>query len=766
MKLNTYEDDPRVTAYVFGELDTAEASAFEQEMERKPELKELVQEFRAGVEMLEEVVSSETASDFSLDPERRKFLDEAIRAEQRRESKVGWWKNPWRMTSVSFATACLLIGICFLFWHDSVVIEDAGPRRDLSSALSMKSSDGEIMVSTDMADTQPPLMESYELPSLKGDLSEAGGEVTALGEVEIKTGESWVAANESYPAPATPMRRELGLQPAAEPVAGVKAKKAVERTDQLSVASVTTAPRPAYQSQRVYGRGLEQRKRTSGKPESLVTLSGYVEGDRFAFPADPGAEGYAEIVEKGFVRIVDAETGTSTFSADVDTAAYANIRRYLNSGQLPPVDAVRIEEMINYFSYNYAEPEGKHPFTSDVVVASCPWQPKHRLARIGIKAESVDADEREPMNLVFLIDVSGSMSSQNKLPLLKRAMKLMVNNLNQADRVAMVTYAGSSGLVLDSTPVSDRHKILSALDRLKSGGSTAGAAGIELAYRVAQENLIDEGQNRVILCTDGDFNVGVINNSDLTDLIRRGGKEGIFLNIFGFGMGNIKDDRLEQLSNDGNGTYGYIDSFQEAQKVFSEQLQGTLATVAKDVKFQLEFNPSQVAAYRLIGYENRMLAREDFNDDTKDAGEVGAGHTVTALYEIVPVGVEGTIPEVGEHRYIQAESTKDKSRNPKLDSDELFYLKIRYKEPDASKSQLLTFPVKDDDQSDTESGGDFQFAAAVAQAGQLLRGSKYAGKADWETVLKLARAGRGEDPHGYRAEFIRLSEVARDLQKN
>jgi len=366
------------------------------------------------------------------------------------------------------------------------------------------------------------------------------------------------------------------------------------------------------------------------------------------------------------------------------------------------------------------------------------------------------------MNLVFLIDVSGSMNSQNKLPLLKRAMKLMVKNLNEDDRVAIVTYAGSSGLVLESTPVKDRHQILSVLDRLQSGGSTAGAVGIQLAYQVARENLINNGQNRVILCTDGDFNVGVTDNEDLTELIRRGGKDGVFLNIFGFGMGNIKDDRLEQLSNDGNGTYGYIDSFQEAQKVFSEQLQGTLATVAKDVKFQLEFNPSQVAAYRLIGYENRMLAREDFNDDTKDAGEVGAGHAVTALYEMVPVGVEGTIGTVDEHHYI--ENPTSEVQNLKS-SDELFFLKIRYKDPDASSSQLMTFPVKDNDRSYTKAGGDFRFASAVVQAGQLLRVSKYAGEADWGNVLKLARSGRGEDPHGYRAEFIRLCEVARDLQE-
>ncbi|MEM6883783.1 MAG: von Willebrand factor type A domain-containing protein [Verrucomicrobiota bacterium] len=761
MKLKPYEDDPRVTAYVLGELDADETNAFEGELESNPELKELVREFRAGVEILEEAVSPETASDFSLDPTRKNFLDEAIRAEQRRDSKVGSWQNRWRVTSVSFATACVVVGIGSLFLRDSIVIEDAGPRRDISSVSSIKSGENEIVVSTDYAELESPVMESDQLSVIpQEELRES--ESLALNQQLLAKGEVPLDTVMSYTSPTTSMREEVKLKKLTETVENWDGKiKSDAISDQISVASVTTESKPQSL--------VESSRRNSvvigrtANSESLAVLSQYSESDSFGLPADPGAEGYTEIVEKGFTRILDAESGTSTFSADVDTASYANIRRYLNSGQLPPVDAIRIEEMINYFSYNYAEPKGKHPFVSDVVVASCPWQPEHRLARIGIKAESVDADERDPMNLVFLIDVSGSMSSPNKLPLLKRAMKLMVNNLNEQDRVAMVTYAGNSGIVLESTPVRNKQWILAALENLESGGSTAGAAGIELAYRVARENLIDEGQNRVILCTDGDFNVGVTDNDDLTELIRRGGKDGVFLNIFGFGMGNIKDDRLEQLSNDGNGTYGYIDTFQEAQKVFGDQLQGTLATVAKDVKFQIEFNPSQVAAYRLIGYENRMLARQDFNDDTKDAGEVGAGHTVTALYEIVPLGVEGTIPEVDEHRYIEDQETE--YRNPKSDSDELFFLKIRYKEPDARKSQLITYPVQDGDRSYTKAGADFQFAAAVAQAGLLLRGSKYSGEADWETVLKLARSGRADDPHGYRAEFIRLSEVARDLQK-
>jgi Ca-activated chloride channel family protein len=799
MNINTHlADDPKITAYVLGELDAEETKQFEQEMQQNPQLHQLVQDTRKGIEVLNEVVSQEAASELCLDPVRRKALDDTIRAEQGKANRKQpfWYRMSFIYASSAAAVVILLIGLSFpaiqgslesskqvaaaqepqfhlrteegeeirkdfdgsVRYGDKLNLSEA---KDESSALALNAPGSQLR-----REMKPGEAESFSQASLESPLE--------LSEVDLLAGEDSLREMESdFKFTAQKKRLEQPLSDSNQGTLTVttapSAAPSVPTTEQ-GMEGAASMRVPMKGDVPLVGRAFRDGDRrsvvtsTSAAPsrERMITES----IQNWNQPADKGNEGYSEIQEKGFTRIVDAETGTSTFSADVDTASYANIRRYLNSGQLPPADAVRIEEMINYFSYDYAEPDDEHPFASNVQVASCPWQPKHRLARIGIKAAAIDADERKPMNLVFLIDVSGSMRSENKLPLLKRAMQLLVKNLNEDDRVAIVTYAGSSGLVLDSTPVSDKHAIISALDRLKSGGSTAGAAGIELAYRTAREHLIKNGQNRVILCTDGDFNVGVTNNDDLVELVRKGGKDGVFLSIFGFGMGNIKDDRLEKLSNDGNGNYGYIDSFQEAQKVFGEQLQGTLATVAKDVKFQIEFNPSKVAAYRLIGYENRMLAREDFNDDTKDAGEVGAGHTVTALYEIVPVGVKGTIASVDEHRYVKETNQELRTSNQEQkNSDELFFLKIRYKDPEASTSQLMTFPIKDSDRSYSKAGGDFQFAAAVAQAGQLLRGSKYAGEADWDTVLKLAREGRGEDPHGYRAEFIRLSEVARGLMK-
>lgn len=369
------------------------------------------------------------------------------------------------------------------------------------------------------------------------------------------------------------------------------------------------------------------------------------------------------------------------------------------------------------------------------------------------------------MNLVFLVDVSGSMSSENKLPLVQKSLRLLTKNLERRDRVAIVVYAGSTGLVLDST--SDKNRILEAIDRMQSGGSTNGAGGIRLAYQVARDHYIKNGINRVILCTDGDFNVGTTDRGELVSMIENKRQEGVFLNIYGFGMGNLKDATLEQLANKGNGTYGYIDSFAEARKVFSEQLSGTLVTVAKDVKFQIEFNPSQVAAWRQIGYENRQLARQDFNDDTKDAGEVGAGHTVTVLYEIVPAG--GEVPMAPDaHRYLE-ENPKSQSAtggsNPKGGNKEMLFLKIRYKEPTAEESKLLTFPVKDGGQVWERASGDFKFAASVASFGMLLRESPYRGGSTWSQALALGRAGKGEDEHGHRAEYLRLVELAKDLSR-
>lgn len=462
-------------------------------------------------------------------------------------------------------------------------------------------------------------------------------------------------------------------------------------------------------------------------------------------------EEYASITENAFLAAAD--NPLSTFSIDVDTGSYSNIRRFFNSNQLPPADAVRIEEMVNYFSYDYPQPEGEDPFSITINAATCPWNPQNRLVRIGLKGKTMDAKTLPPSNLVFLIDVSGSMNDPNKLPLLKQGFKMMVNQLGDNERVALVVYAGAAGTVLDSTPGSNKQAIMDAIDRLSAGGSTAGGAGIRLAYEIARKNFIKEGNNRVILATDGDFNVGVSSTAEMTRLIEENRGSGIFLTVLGFGTGNLKDNRMEQIANKGNGNYYYIDTINEAKKVLVQELGSTIFTIAKDVKIQIEFNPGQVEAYRLIGYENRMLAKEDFNDDTKDAGELGAGHTVTALYEIVPKGEKAPAGQVDALKYQQTATVA---------SDELMTVKLRYKVPDANTSRLITKSITSSDVT-VELSGDFQFTAAVAEFGLLLRQSKFKAGATYERAISQAKQAKGEDKFGYRAEFIGLVEKAKAL---
>lgn len=444
----------------------------------------------------------------------------------------------------------------------------------------------------------------------------------------------------------------------------------------------------------------------------------------------------------------------------MDTASYSNVRRFLNTGRQPPPDAVRIEELVNYFDYDYAGPENdEQPFAVHGELAACPWNPERKLLRIGIQAQQLKAEETPPRNLVFLLDVSGSMNAPNKLPLLKRGMRLLTEQLTENDRVAVVVYAGASGVVLPPTSGANSATILAALERLEAGGSTNGAAGIELAYRTAREHFKENGINRVILATDGDFNVGVSDRGQLVRMIEKERESGVFLTVLGFGDGNYKDATMEQLANKGNGNYAYIDNVSEARKVLVQQAGSTLVTVAKDVKLQIEFNPQRVQSYRLIGYENRILRDEDFNDDTKDAGEIGAGHNVTALYEIVPTGQDSPAGEVDPLRY-QA----DRRPSEAASSEELATVKIRYKEPQGKESRLLSFPVLDRAAGLAEMSGDFRFAAAVAAYGMLLRDSEHKGEANFSLVRDLARSGLGEDPHGRRAEFLRLVAMARDMQ--
>jgi Ca-activated chloride channel family protein len=464
-------------------------------------------------------------------------------------------------------------------------------------------------------------------------------------------------------------------------------------------------------------------------------------------------EAYALIQENEFLSV--PENPLSTFSIDVDTASYTNVRRFLDQGQLPPRDAVRVEELINYFKYDYPLPDGDAPFSAGVEIAGCPWNAEHRLARIGLKGREVDRGKYRGSNLVFLIDVSGSMRPPNKLPLVKSALALLAEQLDGRDQVAIVVYAGSSGVVLPSTPGAAKSEILDALDRLEAGGSTNGGSGLRLAYGIARDNFIPGGINRVILATDGDFNVGVSSKAELLRLIERDARDGIFLTTLGVGAGNYKDDTLEMLADRGNGNYAYIDSLKEARRVLVEEIGGTLVTIAKDVKIQVEFNPLQVGAYRLIGYENRMLSKEDFNDDRKDAGEIGSGHTVTALYELVPPDKVRSAPSVDPLKYQQPAETSEAAGG-----GELLTLKLRYKEPDRDKSRLLTFPVTDDGRALDEASTDFKFAAAVAMFGMVLRDSPQRGEASLDRVLALSLEGMQRDDRGLRAEFHELVNQA------
>ncbi|MGD1901855.1 MAG: von Willebrand factor type A domain-containing protein [Geitlerinemataceae cyanobacterium] len=476
-------------------------------------------------------------------------------------------------------------------------------------------------------------------------------------------------------------------------------------------------------------------------------------------------EEYNPIDENRFQRPSDSPL--STFSIDVDGASYSNVRRFINDSQRPPADAVRIEELINYFTYDYPEPEGDRPFSISTEVSEAPWSDRRQLVHIGLQGKTIPTNDLPDSNLVFLLDVSGSMNSPDKLPLLKSAIRLLVNELDEDDTVSIVVYAGAAGVVLEPTPGDEKDAILDAIGQLEAGGSTAGGAGIELAYNLAKDRFIDGGNNRVLLATDGDFNVGTSSEGELIRLIEEKREDDIFLTVLGFGTGNLQDAKMEQLANHGNGNYAYIDSILEAKKVLVNEIGATLLTIAKDVKIQVEFNPAKVQAYRLVGYENRLLAAQDFNDDTRDAGELGAGHSVTALYEIIPVGIDPDVelPTVDDLRYGSNDSATENDEpsgeplSATADSDELMWVKLRYKEPTADTSQLIELPVLDRAVSLDRSSDDFRFSAAVAMFGMVLRESAFAGTASLEGVESLARSARGDDRDGYRSEFLRLVDT-------
>lgn len=470
-------------------------------------------------------------------------------------------------------------------------------------------------------------------------------------------------------------------------------------------------------------------------------------------------EDYDNIVENKFLAAT--QNPLSTFSIDVDEAAYSNVRRYLQNGSIPPAGAVRIEEMINYFDYVYPKPRNGEPFTVNTEIADCPWNPQHKLVHIGLQGKEIPVDNLPASNMVFLVDVSGSMDEPNKLPLVQASMNMLVDQLRDKDNVSIVVYAGSAGLVLPATSGSNKIKIREAIDNLEAGGSTAGGEGILLAYKTARENFIKEGNNRIILATDGDFNIGVSSDDELVRLIEKERKSGVFLSVLGYGMGNYKDNKMQQLADKGNGNHSYIDNINEARKVLVNEFGSTLFTIAKDVKIQIEFNPAKVQAYRLIGYENRMLASEDFNDDTKDAGELGSGHTVTALYEVIPVGVKDEFTKSVDPLKYQTNDRKIVSN-----TGEIMTIKLRYKDPAGEFSKLITHVLMDEHIPISKTSDNYRFSAAVAGFGMLLRNSEYKQQGSYDQVISLARSARGKDEEGYRAEFIRLVQAATSLAKN
>jgi Ca-activated chloride channel family protein len=531
-----------------------------------------------------------------------------------------------------------------------------------------------------------------------------------------------------------------------------------EKIRDRTVINVMLQPCPvALEEVAVTGYSVRGRKSLTGSvagyavksaPQDYAGSATYIQ-----YQPDFNTEGYSTIHENGYKDVL--KQPLSTFSIDVDKASYSNVRRFINMGQLPPVDAVRVEEMINYFSYDYPEPKGPHPFSVYTELSVCPWNRDHQLLHVGLKGKSINKEKLPASNLVFLLDVSGSMNSPNKLPLLKNAFHMLVNELRPQDRVAIVVYAGAAGLVLESTSGAAKQKILDAINQLSAGGSTAGGQGLLLAYKVAEENFIEGGNNRIILATDGDFNVGVSSNAEMERLVEQKRDRGVFMTVLGFGMGNYKDDKMEIIADKGNGNYAYIDNIQEARKVMVSEFGGTLFTIAKDVKFQLEFNPARVKSYRLIGYENRILNDEDFNDDKKDAGEMGAGHNVTALYELIPAGSGDNTGSIDPLKYQENQETV----KPDLKS-ELLTVKLRYKEPDGTTSTKFEEPVRGEILDARSTSVSFRFSAAVAEFGMILRNSEFKGNASISDVLALARDGRGQDPEGYRGEFIKLVNTA------
>ena len=708
--MNMKIEDWQVTAFALGELSGDEAQAVAVAVAADPALRQQVEDARRRAGVLTERLTKEEAPPVQVSPV--PFRQPAPPAPA--------WVRPW-FTWIG-AAACIMIVSALML-------------PSLSSSRMSPSSRPPMALDGPASKTSPTLGDPRVSSDWKGDFT---GPTVSLATGE---GEEVVERAIFFPEAKEADQNE-GADYDGYLAGGRASSTAAPGLDRM-------------------GRRLRELRRGDAPP-----AVGVVVGPPRPDPAPPqpdiayNTESYPNIVENAFLSA--KENPLSTFSIDVDTASYANVRRFLTGGMLPPADAVRIEELINYFSYDYAQPTDEHPFAVHLEMAACPWKSDHRLLRVALKGREIDVAKRPPSNLVFLLDVSGSMNQPNKLPLVKSALSLLADQLTENDRVSMVVYAGASGLVLPPTTGDHRAAIRNALEQLSAGGSTNGGSGIQLAYSIAMQNFVEGGTNRVILATDGDWNVGVTNQGDLVRLIEEKAKSGIFLSVLGFGTGNYKDDTMEQLADKGNGNYAYIDTLAEARKVLVEQMAGTLCTIAKDVKIQIEFNPARVAGYRLIGYENRLLAKEDFTDDKKDAGEIGAGHTVTALYEVVPAGLprpDGK-PPVDPLKYQDSNTL-----TPAAENGELCTVKLRYKAPASDTSTLMEVPLRDEHERFDEASEDFRFAASVAGYGMLLRRSEYAKGFTWDALSEIAAGGLGADKNGYRAEFIEMVKKAKTLSR-